>query len=229
MYPEEIARELNWMLIQGLKFWSVVLKIKHWSWRKYREFVSKYLESKCANPLWVVTTGSSGSFHDMRNGHTKKLYLALFLCLFGFVSPLSILFSLVEVTEGVRSRGSLGKDGKLEMHLKKCLVFIQWFVLWYALESVWELGIIPGSRKGFQRENEKGVFYTPPESCQNSYFASFSLCKKPLHFPDRGSSDPAVSFPGAPTTAGARWGRMALTATKGRPCVCTRICAALQQ
>lgn len=131
-------------MIQGLKWCSVVLKVKHWSWswNKSMNLLVNTLKSSVLThcELWLqALLGVSMTWKTI----VQKLDLALYLCLVGFVFPLSILslqYYPPLVTEGVRGQGSLGKDGKLEMHLKKCLLFIQWFIFGYTLESVWELG-----------------------------------------------------------------------------------------
>lgn len=132
--------------------------------------------------------------------HYIYVWLVLFSpcpsCLFSIIPPWSHWRC---ERSGVTREGWKAWDAFKEMSAFYTVVHT-WIHTWKCL-GAWIQ--IPGSGKGFQIKNEKEIFSAPPESCQNSYFASFSLCKKPLHFPDRGSSDPAVSIPGAPATAAA--------------------------
>lgn len=130
-------------------------------------------------------------------------YIYVWLVLF---SPVHLVSSVLSPLghwrcerPGVTREGWKAWDAFKEMSAFHTVVHI-WIHTWKCL-GTWIQ--IPGSGKGFQIENEKEILSAPPESCQNSYFASLSLCQKPLHFPDRGSSDWAVSTPGAPATAGA--------------------------
>lgn len=146
--------------------------------------------------------GQFGGFPWHENRSYKNFILHYFyVCLVLFPSCPSCLFSIIppSVTEGVRSWGSLRKDGKLEMHLRKCLVCIQWFILPYTLKVSGNLALSlhlgRASKKRMRKEYSIHHLNLVKILTLQAFPCARSLC--------RGSSDPAVNIPGAP--AGARW------------------------
>lgn len=176
----------------------------------------------------TVSSDHSGGHFGGFPWHEKRSYKNFILhyfyvCLVLFPSCPSCLFSIIppSVTEGVRSWGSLRKDGKLEMHLRKCLVCIQWFILPYTLKvGTWHYPCIwEGLPK---RAWERNILYT-------TWILSKSLLCK-LFLVQEACAEEAVTQ---------QWiflepqqehaGTVALTAREEKPCVCTGISAALSK